>query len=113
DAAASAERDLAVLVARAQQDDPTVDGIDVASHRYWNEIVGRERFGVDAQEVRRYFDFTRVRQGLLDVTARLFGLTWTPVEGAQVWHADVTSYDVHLQDELLGRIHLDLHPRDG
>src|SRR5690606_22857847 len=88
-------------------------GIDVASHRYWNEIVGRERFGVDAQEVRRYFDFTRVRQGLLDVTARLFGLTWTPVEGAQVWHADVTSYDVHLQDELLGRIHLDLHPRDG
>ena len=29
---------------------------------------------VDAQEVRRYFAFDKVRQGLLDVTGRLFGL---------------------------------------
>ena len=29
---------------------------------------------VDAQQVRRYFDFGKVRQGLLDVTGRLFGL---------------------------------------
>ncbi|WP_110208668.1 M3 family metallopeptidase [Nocardioides daejeonensis] len=113
DAAASAERDLAVLVERARRDDPALIGIDVASSRYWGEVVARERFGVDAQEVRRYFDFGRVRQGLLDVTGRLFGLTWTPVEDAPTWHPDVTSYDVALAGETLGRIHLDLHPREG
>jgi len=112
-AAASAERDLAVLLERARRDDPDLAGIDVSSSRYWSEVVARERFGVDAQEVRQYFDFSRVRQGLLDVTGRLFGLTWIPVADAPTWHRDVTSYDVHLGEELLGRIHLDLHPREG
>jgi thimet oligopeptidase len=67
---------------------------------------------VDAQEVRRYFDFAKVHQGLLDVTGRLFGLTYVPVEDASTWHPEVTSYDVELDGEHLGRIHLDLHPRE-
>jgi thimet oligopeptidase len=87
------------------------DTIDLASWRYWFETVKRERYGVDAREVRRYFDFGKVRQGLLDVTSRLFGVIYTPVRAAS-WHPDVTSYDVSLAGERLGRIHLDLHPRD-
>jgi thimet oligopeptidase len=102
-------RDLAVLAERGAKDG--VDTIDVASWRYCFEAVKREQYGVDAQEVRRYFDFAKVHQGLLEVTGRLFGLTYTPVD-APTWHADVTSYDVHLEGEHLGRIHLDLHPRD-
>jgi thimet oligopeptidase len=54
-----------------------------------------------------------VRAGLLDVTARLFDLTYTPVADALVWHPDVTAYDVTLAGETLGRIYLDLHPRDN
>ena len=103
-------RDLAVLLERAAQEQ--IDQIDLSSSRYFFEAVRREQFGVDAQEVRRYFDFTRVHQGLLDVTSRLFGLTYERVE-APTWHDEVTSYDVHLDGTRIGRIHLDLHPRDG
>lgn len=109
DSLAAGERDLQVLLARGAQDGITT--IDASSWRYCYEAVKREQYGVDAQEVRRYFDFARVHQGLLDVTSRLFGLTYTRVD-ATTWHPDVTSYDVHLGEELLGRIHLDLHPRD-
>ena len=86
--------------------------VDFSSWRHHVETLKRERFGVDAQEVRRYFDFARVRAGLLEVTGRLFGLEYTPVE-VPVWHGDVTAYDVRLagETELLGRIYLDLHPR--
>ncbi len=86
--------------------------IDFSNWRHYVEALNRERFGVDAQEVRRYFDFAKVRQGLLDVTSRLFGLVYTPVD-APTWHSEVTSYDVALAEngERLGRIHLDLHPR--
>ena len=63
--------------------------------------------------MRTYFDFTRVRAGLLEVTARLFDLTYTPVDDAVVWHPDVTAYDVTLAGETLGRIYLDLHPREN
>lgn len=113
DALEAGHRDLAVLLERARRDDPETTEIDVASWRHYAEVVRREQFGVDAQEVRRFFDFAKVRQGLLDVTGRLFGLTYTAVSEAVSWHADVTSYDVFLDGERLGRIHLDLHPREG
>jgi thimet oligopeptidase len=107
-------RDLAVLAARGAKDD--IDRIDLSSWRYCFEAVKREQYGVDGQEVRRYLDFSRVLQGMLDVTGRLFGLTYEPVD-VPTWHAEVTSYDVHLADadgttQRIGRIHLDLHPRD-
>jgi thimet oligopeptidase len=102
-------RDLAVLEARGAEDG--IDRIDLASWRYCFEAMKREQYGVDAQEVRRYFDFTRVHQGLLDVTGRLFGLTYEQVR-VPTWHDEVTSYDVLLGDERIGRIHLDLHPRE-
>ncbi|MEP6629548.1 MAG: M3 family metallopeptidase, partial [Lapillicoccus sp.] len=75
----------------------------------------REQLDVDAQLVRQYFDFSAVRQGLLDVTGRLFGLTYRPASDAVVWDPDVAAYDVFLteRDEQLGRIYLDLHPREG
>ena len=113
-AAKSGERgrgEVAVLLERAAQ--AGEDTLDLANWQFWFETVKRERYGVDATEVRRYFDFDKVRQGLLEVTSRLFGVSYTPVQAAS-WHEEVTSYDVSLTDtgERIGRIHLDLHPRE-
>jgi len=105
-------RDRDILLERMRQDRPDAPQIDRADSTYYAELVRRERFRVDAQEVRTYFDFSKVRQGLLDVTGRLFGVRYTFVD-APAWHSDVTVYDVDLQGELLGRIFLDLHPREG
>lgn len=109
DSLEAGRRELAVLAERGARDG--IETIDVSNWRYCFEAVKRERYGVDAQEVRRYFDFAKVKQGLLEVTGRLFGLSYVPVQAA-TWHPDVTSYDVLLEGSLLGRIHLDLHPRD-
>ena len=92
---------------------PTATTIDTADMPYFEELVRKEQYDVDAQVVRTYFDFSRVRAGLLEVTARLFDLTYTPVDDAVVWHPDVTAYDVTLAGAELGRIYLDLHPRDN
>ena len=110
-AAKAGEKGRAELeVLRARAAEAGEDTIDLASWRYWFETVQRERYGVDSREVRQYFDHTKVRQGLLDVTARLFGVAYTPVEAAS-WHGEVSSYDVSVGGERIGRIHLDLHPR--
>jgi thimet oligopeptidase len=109
-AEASALRDRDTLLARIRQDRPEAEVVDAADSTFYLEALRREQHDVDAQDVRRYFGFDRVRQGLLDVTARLFGLTYTPVE-VPTWHEDVASYDVALGGRGLGRIHLDLHPR--
>ena len=107
------KRDIAVLLARLQQDHPEVETIDGRDGSFYAEVIRRENFDVDAQQVRTYFDLQKVRAGLLDVTGRLFGIEYVPVDDVPVWHEDVASYDVMRDGERLGRIHLDLHPRAG
>ena len=109
----SGRRDLAVLLERLRADRPEVNVVDRADSAFYSEVVRRERFDVDAQQVRGYFDFAKVRQGLLDVTGRLFGLSYARVDEAASWHEDVAVYDVQLEGAPLGRIYLDLHPREG
>ena len=114
-AAKRAARDLEVLLERKRVDEPEAGQVLVHESRHYSELVRREQYDVDGQVVRRYFPFESVRQGLLDVTVRLFGLDWTPVDPAEAgtWHEDVASYDVELDGVRIGRIHLDLHPREG
>jgi thimet oligopeptidase len=109
----SGRRDLAILLGRLRADRPEATVMDRADSAFYKEVVRRERFDVDAQQVRRYFEFAKVRQGLLDVTGRLFGLGYTQVQDAASWHEDVAVYDVQLDGTPLGRIYLDLHPREG
>jgi thimet oligopeptidase len=106
-------RDLELLLERYRRDVPGATAIDTADSLYYEELVRQERHDVDAQRVRTYFDFTKVQQGLLDVTGRLFGLSYEPVADAQVWHDEVTAYDVVRDGARIGRIYLDLHPREG
>jgi thimet oligopeptidase len=114
------ERDLAVVMERYRQDVPGAEAIDTADATYYEELVRKEQHDVDSQRVRTYFAFEKVRQGLLDVTGRLFGLRYEPAADAVAWHEDVTAYDVYAvqadgvgDGESLGRIYLDLHPREG
>ncbi|MBJ7359508.1 M3 family metallopeptidase [Nocardioides sp.] len=114
-------RDLEVLLARLQRDVPEAEALDATNSSYYEELVRKEQHDVDSQLVRTYFPFESVRQGLLEVTGRLFGLRYDPVPDATTWHEDVAVYDVHrLEDadgagegELIGRIYLDLFPREG
>ena len=105
--------DKQTLLDRLHQDHPDVEDVTAVDTAYYSELVRKEQHDVDAQLTRTYFRFDRVRQGLLDVTGRLFGLEWKAVPEATVWHADVTGYDVLKDGERIGRIYLDLHPREG
>ncbi len=114
-ALASGQRDREVVLARMRTDVPDATTIDSADLAYYANLVSKEQLEVDAQLVRTYLDFTKVRAGLLEVTGRLFGLRYEPAADAVVWDEAVAAYDVFRADgdEALGRIYLDLHPREG
>jgi thimet oligopeptidase len=112
-AEAPMRRDLELLLERFRRDVPGAEAIDTADSVYYEELVRQEQHDVDSQRVRTYFDFAKVQQGLLDVTSRLFGVTYEPLPDADVWHDEVTAYDVEFGGARIGRIYLDLHPRDG
>jgi thimet oligopeptidase len=110
---APARRDLERLRARQLREDPDAAALTRADTFYYEEIVRRENYDIDSQQVRQYFDFARVRAGLLDTTGKLFGIEYRVRDDVATWHEDVVAYDVMREGTAIGRIYLDLHPREG
>lgn len=104
--------EYARVLERLQRDDPAASEVTIADFWYVLGALKREEYDVDAQAVRSYFPFPRVLDGVLDVTGRLLDVAYVEVD-APSWHGDVRTFDVVRGEERLGRIHLDLHPRDG
>ena len=79
-----------MLLRRKQKDAPgaTVDQPvgDRLPARSW---CASSEYDFDSQKVRPYFPYERVKQGVLDVSARLFGVTFRRMKDAPVWHASV------------------------
>jgi len=110
--AAPAARDVAVLLERLRADDPSATAVTAADSLYYDQVVRREQYDVDAQEVRRYFRYDKVRDGVMATVGRLLGLSFERVD-APAWHESVEAYDVTSDGERIGRFYLDMHPRAG
>ena len=108
-----AERDMAALLERKKKDVPGATTVEPWEHQFFEDRVKAESYGLDTQALRAYFEYGAVKQGVMDITAKLFGIRYQRVSDAAVWHPDVETWDLFEGDKLLGRIHLDMHPRDG
>ncbi len=108
---ARADREYEQLLKRKQQDVPGATTVNAWENAYYVELVRRTSYDIDALSVREYFPFDRVRQGVLDVTARLFGITYRPAKDVPVWHPSVEAYEILDHGELIGRFYFDMHPR--
>jgi thimet oligopeptidase len=112
--AASTERaqaDYQQLLARKKKDVPDATGLTAWETGYYSELVRRTDYDFDAQALRPYFPYSKVKQGVLDVTAKMFNVTFRPVKNAPVWDPSVDCYEMFEGGKLVGRFYLDMHPR--
>jgi thimet oligopeptidase len=109
--AARVRSDYDTLLARKRKDEPKATAVHPWDQLYLEDRVKAEQYRFDSQAVRPYFEYTRVKQGVLDITSRMFGITYKKVAEAPVWHPDIEAYEVYEGDKLLGRFFLDMHPR--
>ncbi|MCH7866439.1 MAG: M3 family metallopeptidase [Myxococcales bacterium] len=57
---------------------------------YWAERLREQRFDYSEEELRPYFPFPKVLEGLLALAERLFGVRFAYADGdVPVWHSDV------------------------
>lgn len=80
---------------------------------YLEDQVRKAKYGLDSKEVSQYFEVGQVKQGILTLTAAMFGVRYAPLRTA-TWHPDVEAMQVFdaKTNELLGRFYFDIHPRD-
>ena len=79
---------------------------------YVEEELKRSKYEVDSQSLRPYFAYDKVKQGILDMTAKMFGLTFKKAD-VPVWDKSVEAYEVRVGDTTYGTFYLDMHPREG
>jgi thimet oligopeptidase len=116
----TAQREFDGLTAFVRERDATALPLTLSDARYWEEQFRRARYDFDSQSVRPYFPYEQVEAGILATAGRLFRVRFEHDAEAPVWDAAVKAFAVVDDDadslengQVVGRIYLDMHPREG
>ncbi|MCP4448333.1 MAG: Zn-dependent oligopeptidase [Myxococcales bacterium] len=108
------KRDYKELLAWKKKNmDRRAKSVEAWQSSFIENKVKSESYSFDTQEVRPYFKYEEVQKGLLDVTSKMYGIEYKPAADVELWHEDVSAYEVMQGGKKIGRIFLDMHPRDG
>jgi thimet oligopeptidase len=83
--------------------------------RYLSNQLKKEKYNVDAEQLRVYFPYQRVLDGMFSLYQNIFGLKFERVEPPYKWIGDLQLYAVSdtQTGEPLGLFYLDMFPREG
>jgi thimet oligopeptidase len=89
--------------------------IHVWDWRYFSNQLKKEKYNVDAEQLRVYFPYQHVLDGMFAIYQNIFGLKFERVEPPYKWIGDLQLYAVSdaQTGEPLGLFYLDMFPREG
>lgn len=111
-AQAKAQIEYDELLQKLKSTDPSATAVGDWQKTYLADLIKKEKYQVDSQEVRQYFQYKNVTQGIFDLVETMFNVEIRPWE-TDVWHPSVKAYELLDNGKVLGRFYLDMHPRDG
>lgn len=84
-------------------------------YRFYAEKVRKAKYDLDEGEVKQYLQLDKLREGMFWVAGELFGFTFTPVTGVEVYHPDVRVWEVKdkTSGEHVGLWYFDPYARPG
>jgi len=89
--------------------------INVWDWRYFANELKKTKYNVDAEQLRVFFPYQRVLDGMFSIYQRIFGLKFERVEAPYKWIGDLQLYAVSdaKTGEPMGLFYLDMFPREG
>ena len=81
---------------------------------YYSHKLQLEKYNIDAEMLRPYFELSKVIDGVFGLANRLYGITFKENKDIPVYHSDVKAYEVFDEDgSFLAVFYADFHPRKG
>ncbi|MBL7960562.1 Zn-dependent oligopeptidase, partial [bacterium] len=110
---AKAQKDYQELLAtkRNYLKDNTVQVVNTWESSFYNNILLKEKYQLDQELVKEYFELNHVMDGLFKISQHLFNVKFVEIKDASVWQPDVRAFEVRQDEKVIGRFFLDLHPR--
>ena len=81
---------------------------------FYTRRLQMEKYNIDSEMLRPYFELSRVIDGVFGLAHRLYGITFRENKDIDVYHEDVKAYEVFDRDgSYLAVFYADFHPRRG
>ncbi len=105
-----AGQDYAILLRRLRKIDPQAGSVGDWQKDYLQELIKQEKYRIDSRELRQYFSYPKVREGIFHLAETLFNIEIRPWK-TPAWHQSVEAYEITDHGAVIGRFYLDMHPR--
>ena len=79
---------------------------------YYSELLKKEKYNLDEELYRPYFEQMSVVNGMFEFLYKLFGISFKKVD-EELWNEKAFSYDLYIDDKLKARLYLDLEARES
>jgi len=105
----------ALRALKAKETGNTNPDFNLWDWRYYQNQLMKEKFTVDTEQLRVFFEISKVTRGVFDLYEEIFGLKIEKAEAPYKWEESVDLYSVKekVDGRVLGYFYLDNFPRDG
>jgi peptidyl-dipeptidase Dcp len=126
-----AQKEIEELKSLAEADG--IDDIQSYDHTFYAEKLRKQKFDIDDEELKPYFQLEKVQEAVFGLAGKLFGLEFKEINDVQKYHSDVKTYEVsevgsqksevsselqssdfqHPTSDYKALLYTDYHPRKG
>ena len=79
---------------------------------YYAEKLRKEKYDLNEEDLRPYFQLDKVREGAFSVASKLYGISFTEIKDISKYHPDVRAFEVKdLDNSHIGILYTDYFPR--
>ena len=87
-----AQKEIEELKSLAKADG--IDEIQSYDHAFYAEKLRKQKFDIDDEELKPYFQLEKVQEAVFGLARKLFGLEFKEINDVQKYHEDVKTYEI-------------------
>jgi peptidyl-dipeptidase Dcp len=106
-----AQKEIEELKSLAKADG--IDDIQSYDHAFYAEKLRKQKFDIDDEELKPYFQLEKVQKAVFGLAGKLFGLEFKEINDVQKYHEDVKTYEITENGNIKALLYADYHPRKG
>ena len=81
---------------------------------YYNEKYKEAMYSINDEQIKPYLQLENAKQAVFMLAGKLYGLTFTPVDNIETYHAEASVYEVRNEaGELMAVLYMDFFPRES
>lgn len=106
-----AEKEIDELKKLAKADG--IEEMESYDHTFYAEKLRKQKFDIDDEELKPYFQLEKVQEAVFGLAKTLFGLEFKETSEIQKYHEEVKTYEIFEDGKFKALLYADYFPRKG